>query len=99
MLHLAGRVGAGDAFALAHARGRLDLEATLDRLAAAVTRPEPVLPVAGRDLLDLGLPRGPEVGRLLAELRDGWIASGVRTERRDLLARARAAVSGILSNS
>ena len=99
MLHLAGRVGAGDAFALAHARGRLDRAATLTRLSAVVLRPEPVLPIAGRDLLALGLTRGPEVGRLLADLADHWIASGFRAGRDDLLARARAAVDGILGNS
>ena len=34
--------------------------------------PPPPLPVSGRDLLQLGVPQGPEVGDLLGRLREWW---------------------------
>ncbi len=38
--------------------------------------PAPVFPLAGRDVLACGVPAGPEVGRLLARVRDWWRADG-----------------------
>lgn len=99
LLHFAGRVGAGDAQALAHARGRLDLAETAARLVATARRPVPVLPISGRDVLALGLAGGPEVGRVLEIVREGWIAEGFAANRDDLLARAREVIGGILENS
>ncbi|MGY6568856.1 MAG: CCA tRNA nucleotidyltransferase [Salinarimonas sp.] len=36
----------------------------------------PVLPVAGRDFVELGIPRGPAVGAALTRAREAWIAAG-----------------------
>lgn len=36
----------------------------------------PEFPIGGRDLLKLGVEPGPEVARLLGEIRDRWIAEG-----------------------
>jgi poly(A) polymerase len=47
------------------------------RLAAM---PPPVFPLAGRDVRALGVPAGPPVGRLLAELRAWWLAGGCRAD-------------------
>lgn len=47
-----------------------DLRARL----AAMQRP--VFPLEGRDVLALGIEPGPRVGRLLAELRQWWLAGG-----------------------
>jgi len=38
--------------------------------------PLPVFPLEGRDVLALGLPPGPRVGRLLRAVRDWWLAGG-----------------------
>ena len=55
--------------------------------------PRPVFPLAGRDLLALGVPPGPGVGQLLASLRDWWLAGGCVADRAACLHR----LAGILS--
>ena len=55
-----------------------------------------VLPIAGRDLLALGLPRGREVGEVLAALRAEWIAADFTGDRAALTGRARVLVERIL---
>ena len=53
--------------------------------------PVPVLPVAGRDFVARGIPRGPAVGAALAGAREAWIAAGCpegEAERERLLALA-----------
>lgn len=56
-------------------------------LRAAVAAMEaPVFPLQGRDLLALGLPAGPEVGRLLAVLRQWWLEGGAVADRAACLA-------------
>ncbi len=47
------------------------------------------LPITGKDLEALGLPRGPKVGRLLRGLEDWWIERSFRPSREDLLIEAR----------
>ena len=49
--------------------------------------PIPSLPVSGRDLIDVGMPPGPELGVLLARLEDWWVASDFKPDRAELLAR------------
>lgn len=49
--------------------------------AAIVAEPIPVLPVAGRDAIALGLPPGPAVGAVLKEIRGWWIARGCGDDR------------------
>jgi poly(A) polymerase len=45
----------------------------------------PSLPVAGRDLLALGFPSGPDLGRELKRLEDYWIASDFKSTKEELL--------------
>lgn len=45
----------------------------------------PTFPVSGKDLLNLGLAPGPEVGRVLKILEDWWIAEGFRGEKDTVL--------------
>lgn len=52
----------------------------------------PAFPLKGADLRDLGVPAGPEIGRLLAAIEGEWIAGGFADERADLLERARSLV-------
>ncbi|NLH83538.1 MAG: CCA tRNA nucleotidyltransferase [Phyllobacteriaceae bacterium] len=96
LLEAIGREATRDAVMLAHGRARLSFAATAASLAAAAMRPVPVMPLGGRDLLALGLPRGPGVGALLAELRAAWVADGFRDDRAALTTRAKAAVDRIL---
>lgn len=46
----------------------------------------PRLPVGGRDLLALGVPRGPAIGRLLAAVEAWWIDADFRPDRDACLA-------------
>lgn len=43
--------------------------------------PRPVFPLAGRDALAIGVPRGPRVGTLLQAVRDWWMAGGCCADR------------------
>jgi len=56
--------------------------------------PRPRFPLAGRDALALGIPPGPAVGALLADVRAWWMAGGCVADaaacRAELAARARA---------
>ncbi len=54
--------------------GPLDAAALRAALATAADLPGLRLPLAGRDLLALGIPHGPEVGRLLKAVEAWWIA-------------------------
>jgi hypothetical protein len=49
----------------------------------------PVFPLLGRDLLELGLLPGPDVGRLLHALREEWIAQGAVSDRAACIAEAK----------
>jgi poly(A) polymerase/tRNA nucleotidyltransferase (CCA-adding enzyme) len=42
--------------------------------------PGPAFPLHGRDALALGVPPGPRVGALLAEVRDWWLAGGAAAD-------------------
>ncbi len=56
-------------------------------IASAESAERPRLPVAGRDVRALGVPQGPDVGRLLAAVERWWIARDFRPEREACLAR------------
>lgn len=49
----------------------------------------PVFPLAGRDLIDAGVPPGPDVGALLRTLEAGWADRGFQDGREALLAELR----------
>ena len=50
----------------------------------------PRFPVSGRDLMALGVPPGPSLGRLLETLEERWLKSDFRLDRTELLAEAAA---------
>lgn len=60
-------------------------------LAAAWT--PPVMPVRGQDVLDLGIPRGPRIGALLAEMERWWIAGDFSAPRSQALERLKTLVA------
>ncbi len=45
----------------------------------------PSFPVTGRDLLDLGFPSGPDMGRELKRLEDYWIGTDFKSTKHELL--------------
>jgi poly(A) polymerase len=45
----------------------------------------PSFPVTGRDLLDLGFPSGPDLGRELMRLEDYWIGTDFKSTKHELL--------------
>lgn len=47
-----------------------------------------MFPIAGRDLLDLGMAKGPGIGAMLADLETWWIASGFKANRAVIRAEA-----------
>jgi poly(A) polymerase len=57
---------------------------------AADWRP-PLFPIAGRDVTALGIPPGPRVGRLLAEVRRWWEDGDFTADREACLGQLRAA--------
>jgi poly(A) polymerase len=50
------------------------------------------MPVHGQDLIDLGVPRGPRIGAVLADMERWWEAGDYRAERAEALARLRTLV-------
>ncbi len=58
-------------------------------LRAALEGEWPRFPLQGRDALAAGLPPGPAIGRLLAELRGWWIEGGCVADREACLAELR----------
>ncbi len=65
---------------------RRDGEDWLELLAVAAVDP-PVFPLRGRDALALGLPAGPQVGRLIDAVERWWIDGDFRADRAACLAR------------
>lgn len=65
---------------VAAVRAALDDAALLDGLR---------FPIAGRDLLAIGVPRGPRVGAILAAVENWWVAQDFGPDREACLAQAR----------
>ena len=70
------------------APGPIALDAVKAALATADDLPALRLPIAGRDLLAMGLKPGPEVGKLIKEIEAWWIAEDFRPGREACLAEA-----------
>ena len=89
------RIGDGELFcdlllmAAAIHDGPLDLMVLRRALEVASDLPDLRLPIAGRDLLDLGIPRGPAVGEALKRIEGWWIAADFRPGREACLEMAR----------
>ncbi len=58
----------------------------LDLLELPKREPRPVFPLRGQDALDLGVPQGPEISRLLGEIEAWWIEGGFDADRKACLA-------------
>jgi poly(A) polymerase len=74
------------------AEGRTESAVTASLIAMleeVETAPPPPFPLRGRDLLALGVPPGPEVGRRLAALEAWWEAAACIPDHAALLAEAR----------
>lgn len=88
-----GGATAADGLALAAAmlKARGENEGQLAAARALLTDwTVPVFPVTGRDLIELGLEKGPALGAALARLRTAWADSDYTASRSDLLALIRA---------
>lgn len=84
-----GRITAGDGLAIAEARlmaQGAEIAGVSDVRALVTGWTIPEFPLSGRDLLERGLPKGPELGAALARLRKAWAESDYRAERGELLA-------------
>ncbi len=63
-------------------------------LALAAQWQPPVFALKGRDVTALGVPPGPEVGRILGALEEWWEAGDFRADRRAALAELKRRVAG-----
>lgn len=61
---------------------------------AAAQWEDPRFPLQGRDLLELGVPRGPQVGRLLKDIGRWWEDRDYRPTREDCLRELHARLAG-----
>ena len=74
LVYRLGREAFSDGLLLAAARNRVAAPAALARLAAAREWPIPEFPLSGRDVVEQGGGRGPQVGALLRDIERWWIA-------------------------
>ncbi len=86
-IYRSGREAFIDAFVFAASRGRGAVADWAKSLQSLVSWEVPTFPLAGRDLLSLGMVRGPEIGALLKRLEKWWIAEGFSPDRAALLGR------------
>ncbi|MDR6770776.1 CCA tRNA nucleotidyltransferase [Azospirillum sp. BE72] len=93
------RIGDGELFcdlllvAAAIHDGPLNLTALRAAMSVAGDLPNLRLPIAGRDLLDLGIPRGPAIGEMLKRIEGWWIAEDFQPGREVCLEMARGLTS------
>lgn len=73
-----------DGLTLAGAKGWLSADAVAARFAAAQDWTIPVFPLSGRDVVELGVDRGPLVGLLLKHMERGWIEEDFRADAAEL---------------
>jgi poly(A) polymerase/tRNA nucleotidyltransferase (CCA-adding enzyme) len=75
-------------------------DAAWDRFRARVeAMPRPVFPLQGRDALALGVPPGPEMGRLLGQTRQWWMEGGCTADTQACRARLAALMTDIRTRS
>ena len=53
--------------------------------AAAIEAGVPVFPIMGRDLIAAGMKPGPQLGRVLSEMKEAWKQSGFTMDREELM--------------
>ena len=86
VLYRLGAERSGDLARLIAADGGIDEALLKQLLALAAGWTPPVFPLAGRDVMALGVPPGPRIGQLLAELRGWWEAGDFTADRAACLA-------------
>ncbi|MAM11280.1 MAG: CCA tRNA nucleotidyltransferase [Rhizobiaceae bacterium] len=82
------KAAGGDAEAVAEAAGYVRL------IEAAESWEKPEMPISGGDIVDAGVPAGPEVGRILTSLEKQWVESDFELDRAALAARLDALRNG-----
>jgi poly(A) polymerase len=88
-LHRLGADLYGDLLRLGEAAGELDAMEAIGLRALAADWSAPAFPLAGADLLALGVAEGPAVGRIMALVRAAWEESDFALDRAACLALAR----------
>lgn len=73
-LYRLGQQGFIDALMLAASRGDVGLDLAIERRRAAEDWNIPEFPLSGRDIVELGIDRGPRVGLILRDIERWWIA-------------------------
>ena len=66
---------------------KLNHDNWLKLLKKATSIKEKVFPVKGRDLIDRGIPEGPEVSDILKNLEDWWVKNGCKADKTACLKR------------
>jgi poly(A) polymerase len=84
-----------DLLRLGEAQCELDAAEAAERRALAASWCAPAFPLAGADLLALGVPEGPALGRILARVREAWEESDFALDRDGCLALARRHVAEV----
>ncbi|MBL8908692.1 MAG: CCA tRNA nucleotidyltransferase [Rhizobiales bacterium] len=89
ILHAMGEECWRDSVRIAWARSRAPLadKSWRDLLRLPDKWQAPVFPVKGADLVAAGVKPGPEVGRILSDLEDWWVAAGFKPGKDELIAR------------
>jgi poly(A) polymerase len=82
-----GRDAFTDGLALAAADGRDAITNWVRALKTVSGFEPPEFPVGGSDVMAVGIPRGPAVGRVLKDLEDWWIAADFVPDRNSLIVR------------
>jgi poly(A) polymerase len=84
----------GNLLRLSAAKGDLKSEDLEAYLAEREELSGLIFPIQGRDLRELGVKTGPEIGRLLTQLEDWWDAEDCRPDRAACLARLSRLLAG-----
>ncbi|MGC2203728.1 MAG: CCA tRNA nucleotidyltransferase, partial [Stellaceae bacterium] len=78
---------------LSTAEGSMSPERLAELIALADHWVAPVFPLTGRDVTALGMPPGPEIGRLLTAVHDWWEAGDFAADRAVCLAKLRSLIA------
>ncbi|MCX5495208.1 CCA tRNA nucleotidyltransferase [Kaistia dalseonensis] len=84
LLYAIGREAFFDGLALASARRMIPTEEAATRKRAASAWAIPTFPLAGRDVVESGIDRGPLVGLILRHLERGWIEEDFAPDAEEL---------------
>ena len=60
---------------------KLNDDTWLKLVEKAASVKEKVFPVKGRDLIEIGIPEGPQVSDILKSLEDWWVKNGCKADK------------------